>query len=65
MTETLKPDEERAKFEAWLKLECKMTYRLAYDSNEDDDEAMITNAKATALDMRAAWLARAQLETSS
>lgn len=47
----------REQFEAWLKKEMPMTYRPAFESEEDDDEEMVHHAKSHVLDMRQAWQA--------
>ncbi|MEM6162065.1 hypothetical protein AAH446_16190 [Erwinia sp. P6884] len=55
---------ERQAFERWLQKNHGTTYRLAFEWEEDDEEEMVINAKASVLDMRSAWMGRAKQESN-
>lgn len=54
---------ERQAFERWLKKERPATYHLTYLWDEEEDE-VIRSAKASVLDMRITWMARAKQESN-
>jgi len=57
-------EQERQAFERWLQENHGAVYRLAFQWDEDDEDEVINYAKASALDMRTAWMARAKQESS-